>query len=139
MAYFRTRGKEVSPNLCEAVARVGRLVPRIAIEHTEDFLRKHDFGPDAYPLTDDGLRRMMSEFWLVDDQGLTANDVEYLRCVADTPRGISVLVSLLPYGKEEIETVVEPFLLQINAIRRTSRGREITEIGRRIIELSYPK
>lgn len=132
--YFKSCNKKVPQPLCLGLARIGRLVPRIAIERSTDFIRKHQYSSDLYPLTDQGLKRMMTEFWLVDDQGLTSNDVEYLRCVADSPKGLSMLVSLLPYGKEEIETVVEPYLLQINAIRRTNRGREITEAGRRIID-----
>jgi len=131
--YFKERKQEVSRTVCEALARVGRLVPRIALERAKDFLTKHDFSPEDYPLTDGGLSRMMTEFWLVDAQGLTLNDVQYLNCVSDSPKGLSTLASLLPYGKEEIEGVVEPYLLQIGAIRRTSQGREITEIGRKIV------
>ncbi len=136
---FRAHKKEVSQSICLALARVGRLIPRIALERAKDYLKKHEFSSDDYPLTQEGLTRMMTEFWLVDEQGLTLNDVEYLRCVSNSPKGLSMLVSLLTYGKEEIETVVEPYLLEIGAIRRTARGREITETGRRIIDVSRPK
>ncbi len=130
---FEMSQRQVPQAVCEALARVGRLVPRNALERMGDFLRKNEYSPDLYPLTPDGLRQVRTEFWKCDEQGLTESDLLYLHCVSDSPKGISTLTGLLPYGREEIETVVEPYLLQIGAIRSTNRGREITEIGRRII------
>ncbi len=133
---FERSGKHVSRDVCEALAKVGRLVPRTALLKAGEFLEYHSYQPDSYPLTTEGLHRLMKQTWLADANGLTRNDLLYLRAVDLAPRGISALTSLLPCAREEIETVIEPHLVQIDAVKMTNRGREITEMGRAILATS---
>jgi Holliday junction DNA helicase RuvB len=133
---FQRAGKNVGRDVCEALAKVGRLVPRTALLKAGEFLEYHVYQPDFYPLTIGGLHRLMKQTWLTDANGLTRNDLLYLRAVEEVPRGISALTSLLPCAKEEIETVIEPYLVQIEAAKMTNRGREITEMGRAILAIS---
>jgi holliday junction DNA helicase RuvB len=130
---FVQAGKSVSADICEALARVGRFIPRVALERAYQFLEYHEFSPQKYPISGDGIRDIMAKFWDVDSNGLTPNDLAYLESVQTGPKGFHTLATILPCGKEEIERVIEPYLAQLGAIRLTGKGREITEIGRQML------
>ena len=70
----------------------------------------------------------------VDAQGLDASDRQLLRQLVDShgggPAGLDTLAASLGEDPATLETVVEPFLLQLGFLRRTPRGRVITEAGR---------
>ncbi len=127
---FLQEEKTVAPDVCAMLARVGRFVPRVALERAGQFLELHQFSPQAYPISEGGIREIMSKFWDVDSSGLTPNDRAYLEALQTGPKGFSALSTMLSCGKEEIERVIEPYLAQLGAIRLTGKGREITEIGR---------
>jgi Holliday junction resolvasome RuvABC ATP-dependent DNA helicase subunit len=112
------------------LARMSRLNPRVALDRAAEVVRMNQFNARQYPLSAEGLRRVSGEMWNVDDDGLRASDHQYLRALASGRKGISALTSLLPVGKEEIEKVIEPYLLQLELIRKTEGGRELTELGR---------
>lgn len=130
---FERAGKDISPDVCAMLARVGRFIPRVALERARQFLEYHDFSPQTYPISEDGIREIMGRFWDVDSNGLTPSDRSYLESVQTGPKGFHTLATLLPCGKEEIERVIEPYLAQLGAIRLTGKGREITEIGRAML------
>jgi Holliday junction resolvasome RuvABC ATP-dependent DNA helicase subunit len=130
---FDLAGKKVPGEVCAVLARIGRFIPRVALERSHEFLEYHDFSPELYPISEDGIREIMEKIWNVDSNGLTANDVTYLNCLQSGPKGFQALATLLPCGKEEIEMRIEPYLLQLGAIRLSGRGREITEIGRAML------
>lgn len=123
----------VDDDLCVGLARIGRLVPRLAIERANQFMKHHEFMASEYPLTVVGLKNMMVKVWNVDELGLTDNDKQYLRTLETGPRGMDSLSRLLSCGKEEIANEIEPYLFQLDAVKSTPRGREITELGRKIM------
>jgi len=127
---FEQSGKSVSPDVCAVLAKVGRFVPRVSLERAQQFLEYHDFFPEKYPISEDGVRAIMEELWHVDINGLNPNDRAYLEALQTGPKGFQALSTILSCGKDEIETEIEPYLAQLGAIRLTGRGREITEIGR---------
>ncbi|GJQ58139.1 MAG: AAA family ATPase [Candidatus Scalindua sp. AMX11] len=124
----------ITPDVCQGIAKVGRLVPRLAISRMGDFLEHNEFKAGSYPFSLEGLQNMLRDVWQVDENGLTANDFLYLECVKEQPRGILVLNNLLPCKIEEIRNIIEPYLMQINAAKSTKRGRAITEYGRMILK-----
>ena len=130
---FLRWGKSVTPDVCEALAKVGRFTPRVALEHAIQFLEYHKAKPRTYPISGDGVREIMRTSWNVDSNGLHPNDRAYLEALRTGPKGFQALSTILQCGKEEVESVIEPFLTQLGAIRLTGRGREITEIGRGIL------
>jgi holliday junction DNA helicase RuvB len=130
---FENAGQKVHETFLVALARMSRLNPRIALERGGEMLRHHVFDSRSYPLDNAGLRRMSAEAWLVDEHGLRENDLRYLRALLDGRRGVAALTSMLPVGREEILSVIEPYLLQLEAVRMTGGGRELTERGRMIL------
>lgn len=123
---------DVDLDVCLGLAKIGRQVPRTAIEKAKHFLKFHDYNEVEYPLNRAGLKKMM-EMWNVDEQGLTKNDKLYLQSLEAGTKGIDAMSALLGLGKEEITMVIEPYLSQLQAINRTGHGREITEVGRKIL------
>ena len=74
----------------------------------------------------------------IDDAGLTDIDMQYLIMIADkfqnSPIGIETIASALSEDKRTIEEFIEPYLLQIGFIKKTPRGRIVSERGLRHIE-----
>jgi Holliday junction DNA helicase RuvB len=126
--------KDCPKEVAELLAKAGRLTPRTVKIRAEDFVGYNEVDPRVYPISESGVREAMRRLWNVDSNGLTPMDKEYLEAVSAGPKGISTLTKLLPCAREEIENVIEPYLLQLRAVRQTSKGREITEIGRSMLD-----
>ncbi len=79
----------------------------------------------------------------VDNAGLDAMDHRYLRCVGENygggPVGIETIAAALSEGKDAIEEVIEPYLLQQGFIGRTPRGRVLTLKAFRHLGLTAPQ
>jgi Holliday junction DNA helicase RuvB len=69
----------------------------------------------------------------VDGRGLDASDRRLLRLLREAhgggPVGLETLAASLGEDPTTLETVVEPFLLQLGFLQRTPRGRVITAAG----------
>jgi Holliday junction DNA helicase RuvB len=69
----------------------------------------------------------------IDSQGLDRVDRQILRLLATQfaakPVGLSTLAVAIGEEPDTIEAVIEPYLIRIGYIQRTSRGREITQAG----------
>ena len=67
----------------------------------------------------------------VDSYGLDAIDRRFLELIIDNyaggPVGIETLAAALGEDSVTLETVVEPFLLQLSFLKRTPRGRVVTK------------
>ena len=66
----------------------------------------------------------------VDQRGLDATDRSYLGLLVNQyqggPVGLETLAAALGEDSTTLETVVEPYLMQIGFLQRTSRGRVVT-------------
>jgi Holliday junction DNA helicase RuvB len=114
------------------VARRCRGTPRIAnrlLRRVRDFATVRGAGRIGVELVATAL-----QLHRVDAQGLDASDRQLLRQLVDGhgggPAGLDTLAASLGEDPATLETVVEPFLLQLGFLRRTPRGRVITEAGR---------
>jgi len=69
----------------------------------------------------------------IDDRGLDAMDRQLLRAMAEHhsggPVGLATMAATVSEPVETIEDVVEPYLMQIGLLARTSRGRQLTPGG----------
>ena len=79
----------------------------------------------------------------VDKRGLDALDHRYLTCIAVNfgggPVGIDTIAASLSEARDAIEDIVEPYLLQIGFLNRTSRGRLLTPHAFKHMGLSVPQ
>jgi len=71
----------------------------------------------------------------VDDRGLDASDRRLLTLLLEGhggyPVGVDTLAAALGEDPATLETVVEPYLLQLGFLQRTPRGRIATDAARR--------
>jgi Holliday junction DNA helicase RuvB len=116
------------------IARRSRGTPRLAnrlLRRVRDFVTGSDArsglmprGAIGGPLVTVALDRLG-----IDDLGLDALDLAYLRAASGRPIGVEAIASALSEQRQTIEDVVEPFLVQLGFVARTSKGRVITEAG----------
>ncbi|GGG30696.1 Holliday junction branch migration DNA helicase RuvB [Hymenobacter sp. 5516J-16] len=113
------------------IARRSRGTPRIAnnlLRRTRDFAQIKGTGT---------ITREIAQFALnaldVDQNGLDEMDIRILSTIIDKfkggPVGLGTIATACGDEAETIEEVYEPFLIQEGFIKRTSRGREATELA----------
>jgi Holliday junction DNA helicase RuvB len=120
------------------VARRSRGTPRIAgrlLRRVRDFASVMQENLVTESLAANALNRLD-----VDPLGLDAQDIRYLKIIADYykggPVGIETLAAALSEQRDTLEEVVEPYLLQQGFIQRTPRGRTITDYAYNHLGLS---
>ncbi len=121
------------------LARRSRGTPRIA---NRLFKRVRDFalvdGKEEIDIEsmDKALDRLK-----VDKKGLDETDHQLLRAVIERfnggPVGIEALASSIGEETSTIEDVVEPYLLQEGYLKRTSRGRMVTDLAYKHLNIPY--
>jgi holliday junction DNA helicase RuvB len=113
------------------VAKRSRGTPRVA----NRFLRRiRDYAEvKGQKIVDKALADFALRHLEVDDMGLERMDRSYLWVLKNKfsggPAGIDTMAAALSEEKDTLEDVYEPFLIKEGLIRKTSRGREITELG----------
>jgi Holliday junction DNA helicase RuvB len=69
----------------------------------------------------------------VDKHGLDQVDRKILTTIIETfkggPVGLSTLAAAVAEDIETLETIYEPYLLQIGMLERTPRGRKVTSLA----------
>ncbi len=123
--------EEWQDTVYELVARLGRCVPRIAIQLAEALETAVMVSEEQKPLPDhlEDVRRARE----IDARGLTRMDFEYLTILerATGPVGEQNILNLMrTVDKDRILNEVEPFLVRLGHIKHGPRGRELTTEGR---------
>lgn len=118
----------LAPSAAATIARSSRGTPRVAnrlLKRTRDLAEVEGSAEVTAAVADRSLRMLE-----VDGKGLDAIDRAFLGAVIDTfgggPVGITTLAAACLEDEETLEGVVEPYLLQIGFVMRTSRGRVAT-------------
>jgi Holliday junction DNA helicase RuvB len=113
----------------ELIASRSRGTPRIAnrlLKRVRDYAQVKGKGKLTTDIVTASLKMEQ-----IDELGLDELDRSFLRALANIynggPAGIEAIAATLGEEKDTLEDVVEPYLLQIGFLRRTNRGREITE------------
>jgi len=120
---------EISDDAAIELARRSRKTPRIAnrlFKRVRDFAQVKELDKIDLKTTKEALERLK-----VDKYGLDQIDIEYLTSLIEKfnggPVGVETLASSIGEEISTLEDVVEPYLLQEGFIKRTSRGRVVTE------------
>jgi Holliday junction DNA helicase RuvB len=136
----RVLGVAISAEGAREIAHRSRGTPRVAgrlLRRVRDFASVAGSGEVTRIEADRALQQLE-----VDSQGLDSMDHRYLRCVAENygggPVGIETIAAALSEGRDALEEVVEPYLLQQGFIARTPRGRILTLKAFRHLGLAAP-
>jgi len=126
---FKVLGCEIDNKwVCEIIALKSRWTPRIANRFVKII---RDYKTVWHEVeTEDWLIDIFSILW-IDELGLDYLDLKILKSLSDNfsgkPVGLNTLASIIWEEENTIEDVIEPYLLKIGFIERTSRWRQITE------------
>ncbi|MCD6328147.1 Holliday junction branch migration DNA helicase RuvB [bacterium] len=118
-----------------------RGTPRIAnrlLRRVRDFAQVMKHDTISKQVADDAL--LLLE---VDEKGLDKMDRLFMTTIIEKfgggPVGVETLCASLSEEKDTIMDVYEPFLMQIGFIKRTPRGRVVTDIGIRYFRDNGPE
>ena len=124
-----------------AIASRCRGTPRIA---NRLLRRVRDYAlVKACPAIDDRVVAAALTMHRIDPLGLDPSDHRLLLTIAQQfeggPVGLATLAAILGEDADTIETVLEPYLLQIGFLQRTSRGRRLAPPAYRHLGLCPPE
>lgn len=118
-----------------AIASRSRQTPRIAnylLRRVRDYAQMQKKN-----ISDDSIQEAFALLGL-DENGLSANDILILRTLKEKfnggPTGVKNLAAATGEDEGTIEDVVEPYLIQLGLIERTSRGRVLSDKGKTYLE-----
>ena len=136
----RILGVEIEPSGTLAIASRSRGTPRVAnrlLKRVRDYAEVRHGG-----VITDEVATAALEMLEVDEGGLDRHDRAILDAIAvkfsGGPVGLSTLAAAVDEEPDTIEDVYEPFLLQQGLIKRTPRGRVVTERGFEHLGLPTP-
>lgn len=118
----------ISEVATKEIAKRSRKTPRVA---NRILKRARDvFEVDKHTIIDENLLDKLFNMLEIDELGLNTIDIKYLRLLGEkyknTPVGIETISLSLSEDLQTIEEFVEPYLLQLGLIKKTSRGRVLT-------------
>ncbi|PIY68867.1 Holliday junction branch migration DNA helicase RuvB [Candidatus Roizmanbacteria bacterium CG_4_10_14_0_8_um_filter_39_9] len=131
----------LSSDSARLIAIRSRRTPRIA----NRILRRarDEFEVNKHTSVDKALLDELFNLLGIDELGLQDIDLKYLRLIGEkhqnTPLGVETIASALAEDKQTIEEYVEPYLLQLSLIRKTSRGRVLTPKAMKHLGLKMSK
>ena len=120
---------DITDDAAKELAKRSRKTPRIAnrlFKRVRDFALVLGDGVIDIKITKESLKRLK-----VDEYGLDSLDIEYLSTLINKfnggPVGVETLASAMGEEISSLEDVVEPYLMQEGFIKRTQRGRVVTD------------
>jgi Holliday junction DNA helicase RuvB len=125
----------------ELIASRSRGTPRVAnrlLKRVRDYAQVKGTGVLSTDIVENALKMEQ-----IDSLGLDELDRAVLGALVNVydggPAGIDAIAATLGEERDTLEDVVEPYLLQIGFLRRTKRGREITQAACRHLNLKLHK
>ncbi|MCK5536436.1 MAG: Holliday junction branch migration DNA helicase RuvB, partial [Bacteroidales bacterium] len=122
---------EITDDAAKEIAFRSRGTPRIVnslLRRVRDFAQVKGDGNIDMKITKYSLVALN-----IDEYGLDEMDNRILTCIIDKfkggPVGISTIATAVGEESGTIEEVYEPFLIKEGFIKRTPRGREVTELA----------
>lgn len=121
------------------IARRSRGTPRIAnrlLKRVRDFAQVESDGKIDEYVADEALKMLQ-----VDHKGLDYVDQKILKTMIELynggPVGVTTIAVNISEETETVEDMYEPYLIQKGFIKRTQRGRVVTEFGYEHLGFSY--
>lgn len=122
-------GVELSDEAEKIIAGRARQTPRIAnrlLKRVRDFAQVKKDGKIDASVAESALAMLE-----IDELGLDWIDRSYLELLLNKfqggPVGLNTISSALSEDMDTLEDVIEPYLLQLGFINKTTRGRELTD------------
>lgn len=119
----------ISPKAAHQIALRARRTPRLAnriLKRARDILEV-----DKHIEIDEKLLGKLFDLLEIDEVGLTDVDMQYLGLLAEKfdnlAVGVDTIASSLSEDKRTVEEFIEPYLLQLGFIKKTSKGRVLTK------------
>jgi Holliday junction DNA helicase RuvB len=132
---------DVEPDGAVAIAERSRGTPRVAnrlLRRVRDFAQVKGEGTVTAPVAEAAL-----EMLEVDHSGLDRHDRILLEAIASKfnggPVGLSTLAVAVGEEQDTIEDVLEPYLLQQGLLKRTPRGRVLTQRAFEHLDIPVPE
>lgn len=127
-------GIQIEDEAAMEIARRSRGTPRIAnrlLRRVRDYAQVKSSGRISPEVANQALLDLG-----IDSSGLDEADRKVLRTIIETynggPVGIETLAATLNEEPDTIIDTIEPFLLKAGFLKRTSRGREATDLARKL-------
>ena len=137
----RVLNTSIEDDAAMELAKRSRGTPRIAnrlLKRVRDFALVTGDGTITKEITNHALERLK-----VDKFGLDDVDRQLLLTIIEKfnggPVGVEAISSSIGEEVATIEDVYEPYLLQRGLLKRTNRGRVVTEYGYKILGIDYSK
>lgn len=134
-------GMGLSDTAVASIARTARFTPRVAnrlLKRVRDYADVHNHG-----VADESVVKKTFELLEMDSLGLEALDRRFIELIIKKfnggPAGINSIAAAMNDDPENLEEVVEPYLLTIGFLRRTASGRVVTADGYRHLNIPIPK
>jgi holliday junction DNA helicase RuvB len=131
---------DLRPAGAAEIARRARGTPRVAmrlLRRIRDFAAVNGWAAVDAATADTALLQLE-----VDRRGLDGMDRRYLRVIAVNyaggPVGVETMAAALGEQRDVLEEVIEPYLIQQGFVQRTPRGRMLTELAFRHLDLPLP-
>ncbi|MGY3724727.1 Holliday junction DNA helicase subunit RuvB [Granulicatella balaenopterae] len=122
---------DIEPQAAREVALRSRGTPRIAnrlLKRVRDYSEVYSEGVITAAIAKVALDALQ-----VDDKGLDAVDRKLLGTMIELydggPVGLAAIAANISEDRETIEDMYEPYLLQIGFLKRTARGRMVSDLG----------
>ncbi len=120
---------DIDKESLKEISQRSRGTPRIALrllKRARDFAQVKGRGRVA-----EGIIHEVLTMLEIDSKGLDKSDIRFLQAIIKHhnggPVGVETLASTLSEDSNTIEDMIEPFLMQIGFLKKTSRGRVATE------------
>jgi len=121
----------ISDKAVEEIAKRSRRTPRITnriLKRARDLVQV-----DKHKTIDENVVEKLFDMLEIDNYGLGDLDKQYLQVIAEkfqnSPVGVETISSALSEDRRTIEEFIEPYLLRIGFIKKTTRGRIVTPKG----------
>lgn len=133
-------GVSLDDEALDEIAKRARFTPRTAnylLKRCRDYAQVHKQN-----MTKDSVCKALA-LLEIDEFGLSASDRKILEIIISKfnggPVGLKTIAAATSEEEETIEEVIEPYLIQLGLLERTSRGRIVTKRGYEHLSFDYDK